>query len=106
MGILFRSYYGDFNVVVDVLMQEFRIYDDDLRLLTVVSLKHSSFIDSEGNKIYIYLPGEDQLLLTVKDPNEYQSWKDVIGDTLSLRTPKRIFMTVDSDRYSRILKLQ
>lgn len=88
------------------MLQEFRIYDDQMKLLHVVTLKHSSFIDSEGQKIYIYLPGQDQLLLTVLDPSEYESWKDVIGDTLSLRTPKRIFLTVDSDRYSRILKLQ
>jgi hypothetical protein len=40
-----------------------------------VSLKEASFIDSEGNKIYIYLPDQDQLLLTIRNSAESNAWK-------------------------------
>ncbi len=42
----------------------------------------------------------------MKDPRDYDTWKEAITDSLSVRTPKRVFLTVDSDRFSRILKLQ
>lgn len=71
-----------------------------------VNLKEASIIDSEGSKIYIYLPDNDQLLLTIKHPSDSASWKEVLNDCLALRNNKRIFMTVDSDRTSRIIKLQ
>jgi hypothetical protein len=71
-----------------------------------VSLKEASFIDSEGNKIYIYLPGQDQLLMTIKNTTESNEWKEVLRDCLAMRNNKRIFLTVDSNRYFRIIKLQ
>lgn len=92
--------------MVDVLMQELRIYDSAWRVQQRVNLKEASIIDSEGSKIYIYLPDNDQLLLTIKHPSDSASWKEVLNDCLALRNNKRIFMTVDSDRTSRIIKLQ
>ncbi|MBS1889841.1 MAG: hypothetical protein JST59_00980 [Actinobacteria bacterium] len=106
LGILFNEFHGDYNVVVDVLIQELRIYDQTWRVLQRVSLRHASFIDSEGNKIYIFLPDNDQLLITIKNHAESAAWKEILGDCLAVRTGRRIFLTVDSNRNSRIIKLQ
>lgn len=62
-------------------------------------------MNTNGKNIYLYLPDGSKMTILVSSDEEHSLWREVINNSLTVRTFHKIMLRIETTDTSRILKI-